>query len=172
MTALERTGRVWTFGDAVSIEYISPLRYMFAPEGRGRACLKYLDRDFAAADKDGDLIVAGAHFGHGPGHDHAILAILESGVTGVLATSFAPQFLRHAVVHGLLVAQVPDAGGFARAGDVVRMDFATGLGRNLTRGVHVQANVPGGPAAEIVEFGGLMPFLRDRLARPHPLASG
>ena len=102
-----RTGRVWRFGDAVSIEAISPLRYMLSPQGRGRAFLAQLDAAFAAAEKDGDLIVAGRMFGHGPGHDHAVLAIKEAGIAGVVATSFAPQFFRHAIGHGLLVARCP-----------------------------------------------------------------
>lgn len=68
-----------------------PLRYMLSPEGRGRDCLELIDPDFAAAEKSGDLIVAGALFGHGhsPGHDHAVLAIREAGIARVVARSFA-----------------------------------------------------------------------------------
>lgn len=157
------TGRAWAFGDRVSIEYISPLRYMFQTEGRGAACLAFLDRTFAAAEKDGDLIVAGSHFGQGPGHDHAVLAILESGVAGVIARSFAPQFFRHAIAHGLPVATHDDILELVRPGDRVAFDFARGAGRNLTTGTTLTAEVPRSTAAAIVERGGLVPFLGETL---------
>jgi 3-isopropylmalate/(R)-2-methylmalate dehydratase small subunit len=157
-----RTGRAWRFGDDVSIEQISPLRFMLTPEGRGRACMRSLRPDFAAAEKDGDLIVAGRMFGHGPGHDHAILAICEAGIAGVVATSFAPQFFRHAIGHGLLVAQCPQATDIAE-GDEVTVDFDAGRCTDATTGITYTAHVPGGPARDIVAAGGLVPFLRARL---------
>jgi 3-isopropylmalate/(R)-2-methylmalate dehydratase small subunit len=158
-----RSGRAWRFGDDVSIEQISPLRYMLAPKGRGRACMKSLRPDFAEADKDGDLIVAGRMFGHGPGHDHAILAIREAGIVGVVATSFAPQFFRHAIGHGLLVAQCAQAADMADDGDEVSVDFDAGRGTNVTTGVEFTAVVPEGPAREIIAAGGLVPFLKATL---------
>jgi 3-isopropylmalate dehydratase small subunit len=157
-----RTGRAWRFGDGVSIEQISPLRFMLAPEGRGRACMRSLRPDFAAAEKAGDLIVAGRMFGHGPGHDHAILAIREAGIAGVVATSFAPQFFRHAIGHGLLVAQCPQATDITE-GDEVTADFDAGWCTNVTTGLTYTAQVPEGPARDIVAAGGLVQFLRARL---------
>jgi 3-isopropylmalate/(R)-2-methylmalate dehydratase small subunit len=159
----QRSGRVWRFGDAVSIEAISPLRYMLSPKGRGRSCLAALDAQFAAAEKDGDLIVAGSMFGIGPGHDHAILAIKESGVAGVVATSFAPQFLRHAVGHGLLVATAPRGLADELAGDQLRVDFLDGVAEDPATGRSWDVTVPQGPAREIVDAGGLVPYLRGRL---------
>lgn len=154
------SGRVWVFGDRVSIEYISPLRYMFQPEGRGAACLKFLDREFAAADKQGDLIVAGSHFGQGPGHDHAVLAIREAGIAGIVARSFGPQFLRHSVVHALPVATCDDILERVSPGQTLAMDFSTGAGCNTDTGMPVRATVPEGIAAEILRGGGLIPYLR------------
>lgn len=157
-------GRAWAFGDEVSIEYISPLRYMFNPEGRGQNCLKYLDPAFAATEKSGDLIVAGTMFGHGPGHDHAIFALQEAGIVGVIAKSFAPQFFRHAIAHGLLVASSSQVLELVSAGDTLAVDFSTGAAVNRTTGATFQARVPAGPAAEVIDAGGLMPFLREYLA--------
>ena len=161
-----RTGRVWRFGEAVSIEAISPLRYMLSPQGRGRACLAQLDAAFAAAEKDGDLIVAGRMFGHGPGHDHAVLAIKEAGIAGVVATSFAPQFFRHAIGHGLLVARCPAQLHESFAGPELRVDFLEGSAVDCGTGNRWAVDVPGGPARDIVAAGGLVPFLRNRLAAP------
>lgn len=137
---------------------------MFNTEGRGANCLKYLNPTFASAQKTGDLLVAGKHFGHGPGHDHAILAIREAGVAGVIAASFAPQFFRHAIVHGLLIAEVPGILDLVSDGDEISMDFDTGAGQNRSTGATIRGEVPQGPAASILASGGLMPFLRERLA--------
>lgn len=158
------TGRAWAFGDDVSIEYISPLRYMFHPEGRGRACLKLVDREFAAAEKDGDLLVAGKMFAHGPVHDHAVLALREAGIAGIIARSFSTHFFRHSIVHGLPIAVYPEILDVVAAGDQLEVDFSTGAAANLTIGTAFTASVPDGPAAEIVRAGGLIPFLRTELA--------
>jgi 3-isopropylmalate/(R)-2-methylmalate dehydratase small subunit len=159
-----REGRAWAFGDEVSIEYISPLRFVISPEGRGANCLRYLDAEFAATRKSGDLIVAGTMFGQGPGHDHAILAIKEAGIVGVIARSFAPQFFRHAIGHGLLVSECDEILGLVAGGDRVSMDFATGKGTNLSTGAVISATVPAGPAMEIITAGGLVPYLREYLS--------
>jgi 3-isopropylmalate/(R)-2-methylmalate dehydratase small subunit len=81
-----------------------------------------------------------------------------------VAHSFAPQFFRHAIVHGLPVAECPGILDLVGPGDVLTMDFATGEGRNDTTGRPVSATVPGGIAADIVGRGGLLPFLRNELS--------
>jgi 3-isopropylmalate dehydratase small subunit len=154
---------VWRFGDAISVEAISPLRYMLSPVGRGRNCLASVDRGFAEAEKDGDLIVAGRNFGHGPGHDHAVLALREAGIAGVVAVSFAPQFYRHAIGHGLLVARCPTELPDALTGPRLRVEFEHGHAMEESSGRQWRLTVPTGPAREIVAAGGLIPFLRTRL---------
>lgn len=155
-----RRGRAWVFGDDIGIESISPLRYMLSPAGRGLHCLESVDPAFAKALKEGDLIVAGRLFGHGPGHDHAVLAIKESGIGGVIAESFAPQFFRHAIGHGLLVASSAAVGTQVSGGDELEVDFQSGEARNLSTGAVFAVSVPAGPARDIVAAGGLLPFIR------------
>lgn len=167
MTTL-RGARAWVFGDSVSIEAISPLRYMLSPEGRGRHCLEILDAEFAAADKQNDVIIAGSLFGRGPGHDHAVLAIKESGIAGVVATSFAPQFFRHAVGHGLRVATAPAVDRMVSRGDRLDVDFEAGRLCIARSDSLVELVIPAGPAAEILDAGGLLPFIRARLRDDDP----
>jgi 3-isopropylmalate/(R)-2-methylmalate dehydratase small subunit len=160
---LVREGRVWRFGDRVGIEAISPLKYMFATENRARDCLAQEDPSFGAEVQPGDILVAGSLFGHGPGHDHANLALKETGIGGVVARSFAPQFFRHSIDHGLLVAECPDILDLASAGDRLRVDFSSGEVENPTTGATTSGQVPEGPAFEIVLAGGLLPFIEARL---------
>ena len=160
-----REGSAWIFGDRVSVETISPLKYMFDTADRALACLADADPRFAPEVEAGDILVAGELFGHGPGHDHANIALVETGVGGIVAASFAPQFFRHSIDHGLLVAECPEILGIAAAGDRLRVDFAYGLVENLTTGIRAEARVPEGPAREIVAKGGLIPFIREEMQR-------
>src|SRR6185312_5937935 len=88
----------------------------------------------------------------------------EAGVGGIVARSIAPQFLRHSIDHGLLVAECPEILGVASPVCRLRVDFGEGLVENLDSGVRAAAVVPTGPAREIVELGGLLPYLRRELA--------
>lgn len=156
-------GKAWILGDRIGIESISPLRFMLDPKDRGLRCLESVDPLFGPNVQPGDILLAGKHFGHGPGHDHAILAIKESGIGGVIAHSFAPQFFRHAVDHGLLIAEYPHINAAASPGDLIEMDFASGTFTNQTRGTTGTALVPQGPANEILMCGGLIPYLQRQL---------
>ena len=160
---MTRQGHAWNFGDRVGIESISPLRFMLDPAERAVRCLESLDPRFGPNVKPGDILFAGKNFGHGPGHDHAILALKETGMGGVVAHSFAPQFFRHAVDHGLLLAEYLHASSVASAGDIVVVDFATGRLVNKTQGTSALVRVPQGPAFDILVCGGLIPYLRREL---------
>lgn len=160
-------GRAWRFGDDISVEAISPLRYMLSPRGRGRACLRSVDRAFADSDKKGDLLIAGRMFGHGPGHDHAVLALLESGIAGVVAVSFAPQFYRHCVGHGLLVAAGAPQQLLDQELGTIEVDFLGGTVRDLDDDQVWSVSVPSGPAHDVVAAGGLLPYLRGCLPGTH-----
>lgn len=163
MARMIRQGKSWKFGDRIGIESISPLQFMLDPTERARRCLESVDPLFGPNVKPDDILFAGKHFGHGPGHDHAVLAIKEAGVGGVIAHSFAPQFFRHAIDHGLLIATYEQASSATSAGDVITMDFATGRFTNDTRGTSATAVVPQGPAYDILICGGLIPYLQREL---------
>jgi 3-isopropylmalate/(R)-2-methylmalate dehydratase small subunit len=163
--ALVQEGNVWAFGERIGVETISPLKFLFTSENRGRDCLADEDPEFGRRVEPGDILVAGALFGHGPGHDHANLALVESGIGGVVATSFAPQFFRHSIDHGLLVAECPEILAIAGAGERLRVDFGSGAIENLTTGATATGKVPEGPALDVVMAGGLVPFIREELNR-------
>jgi 3-isopropylmalate/(R)-2-methylmalate dehydratase small subunit len=160
---LVREGAAWKFGDRIDVEAISPLRYMFDHEDRASRCLAQISPGFAAAVQPGDILVAGRLFGHGPGHDHANLALKETGIGGVVARSIAPQFFRHSIDHGLLVAECDGILDLVDPGCRLRVDFESGRVENLDSGASATAKVPAGPALEIVMAGGLIPFVRRRL---------
>lgn len=156
-------GRVWRFGDAVSIEDISPLHYMLDPADRATMCLARLNPRFGVEVRPGDIIVAGRLFGFGPGHDHGVLALREAGVAAVIAVSFGFQFYRHAVSHGLLVVECPEAVAALKPGSRVAIEGG-GTIVDIERRQTFRGVVPEGPAADILSAGGLMPFLRHQIS--------
>lgn len=156
-------GRVWRFGDAVSIEDISPLHYMLDPADRARMCLARLDPRFGVEVRPGDVIVAGRLFGFGPGHDHGVLALREAGVAAVIAVSFGFQFYRHAVSHGLPVVECAEAAAALETESRVTID-RNGNILDIALQQTYRGVVPTGPAADILKAGGLMPFLRGQIS--------
>lgn len=160
---LVREGRVWLFGDGIRIDSISPFRYMFDPRGRARNCLAAEDPEFGPNVAPGDILVAGRMFGRGLSHDHANVALRETGIGGIVARSLATQFLRNSVNYGLLVAECDQIGELAEPGMPLRVDFSTGEIEDPRSGRTLRGRVPSGPAAEIVAAGGLIPYLANEL---------
>lgn len=154
---------MWKFGDRVRIDSISPFRYMFDSRGRARTCLAAEDPEFGENVAPGDIVVAGRMFGHGLSHDHANVALRETEIGGIVARSFAAQFLRNSINYGLLVAECDQILDLAVPGEVLRVDFATGLVEDPRSRETLTATVPSGPAADIVAAGGLVPFLEQVL---------
>ena len=82
----------------------------------------------------GDIIVADKNFGCGSSREHAPLAIKASGVSCVIAGTFARIFYRNAINIGLPIIECPDAAKGIASGDEVEVDFDSGMIYNRTKG--------------------------------------
>ena len=159
-------GNAWVYGDHVDTDVIIPARYLTAstPEALAPHCMEDLDRDFAASVLPGDVIVGGSNFGCGSSREHAPLAIQGAKVSCVVAASFARIFYRNALNVGLPILECPEGAARIRKGDRLRVDPQGGTVENLTR----EESYPVRPfppfLAELVESGGLVPYVRRRLA--------
>ena len=89
--------------------------------------------------KPGDIIVAGWNFGCGSSREHAPIAIKESGISCVIAKSFARIFYRNAINIGLPILECEAACNAITAGDEIEIDFDSGLIHNLSRKETYQA---------------------------------
>ena len=106
---------------------------IIAPEQRGAGdpallaayCLATVDPQIAEAAREGDVLLAGAHFGYGDAADSAVLALQAAGFAAVVAASADAGFAAAAAAYGLPVLICPAATGVA-AGSVVRLDLAGG----------------------------------------------
>ena len=98
-----------------------------------------IDAQFAGTVEPGDIVVAGANFGCGSSREHAPLALKACGVKCVIAASFARIFYRNAINIGFPILECPEAAAAIRAGDMVAVDFGTGVITDETLGKTFQA---------------------------------
>ena len=122
-------------------------------------CMEDIDKDFVKNVKKGDIIVAGANFGCGSSREHAPLAIKESGISCVIATTFARIFYRNSINIGLPILECREASEKIQAGDEVEVDFDSGEIKDLTLGLTFKAE-PFPPFMQaIIAEGGLINYL-------------
>lgn len=160
-------GNAWRYGRDVDTDVIIPARHLAIndPEELGRHCLEDLDHGFAAAVRDGDILVAEENFGSGSSREHAPLAIKGCGVAAVIASSFARIFYRNAFNVGLPILESPQAVEGIKTGDRLRVDLAGGRIENLTTGKTYQATPVPEFMMEILSLGGLVEYVKHRLRR-------
>jgi 3-isopropylmalate/(R)-2-methylmalate dehydratase small subunit len=129
-------GTVFKYGDNVDTDVIIPARYLNTADGMELAkhCMEDIDKDFATNVKEGDIIVADKNFGCGSSREHAPLSIKCAGVSCVIAKSFARIFYRNAINIGLPIIECEEAAEAIKAGDVVSIDFDTGIITDETTG--------------------------------------
>ncbi|MFR8011890.1 MAG: 3-isopropylmalate dehydratase small subunit [Clostridia bacterium] len=155
---MKAQGIVHKYGDNVDTDVIIPARYLNSadPKELAKHCMEDIDINFVKEVKAGDLIVAERNFGCGSSREHAPLAIKASGVSCVIASSFARIFYRNAINIGLAILECEEAAKDIQNGDEVEADFDTGVITNHTTGKTYQAE-PFPPFIQnIIEKGGLL----------------
>jgi 3-isopropylmalate/(R)-2-methylmalate dehydratase small subunit len=160
------TGKVWKYGDNVDTDAIIPARYlnMSAPADLAAHCMEDLDASFVKNVKTGDIIVAGKNFGCGSSREHAPVAIKASGVSCVIAESFARIFYRNAINIGLPILECAPAAQAAQVGQTLEVELASGTIRNRDTGKTYQAIAYPAFMLELIEAGGLIEYTRRKLA--------
>lgn len=158
---MKARGKVFKYQDNVDTDVIIPARYLNTSSAAELAahCMEDIDKDFVSNVKKGDIIVAGANFGCGSSREHAPLAIKESGIGCVIATTFARIFYRNAINIGLPILECPAASEAVRAGDEVEVDFDTGAVTDITTGQVFQGEPFPPFMQEIIRDGGLVNHL-------------
>ncbi|MCC8016564.1 MAG: 3-isopropylmalate dehydratase small subunit [Clostridiales bacterium] len=151
-------GIVHKFGDNVDTDVIIPARYLNKSDDAWLAshCMEDIDPDFVKRVKPGDIMVAQSNFGCGSSREHAPIAIKASGISCVIASTFARIFYRNAINIGLAILECDEAARDINDNDEVEIDFDTGVIKNLTTGKSYQAQ-PFPPFIQnIIDKGGLL----------------
>ena len=159
-------GTVHKYGANVDTDAIIPARYLNLSEGADLAkhCMEDIDLDFVKRVKTGDIMVATTNFGCGSSREHAPLAIKASGISCVIAKSFARIFFRNAINIGLPLLECEDAPDNIQAGDTVEVDLAVGKIKNLKTGKTFTAKPYPDFMAGLIAAGGLIEYTKKRLA--------
>jgi len=158
-------GRVWKYGDNVDTDAIIPARYLNTTSEAELAahCMEDLDSAFAQQVRPGDIIVAGKNFGCGSSREHAPVAIKASGVSCVVAESFARIFFRNAINIGLPILECAEAARATEAGQTLEVDLATGAIYNRDTGQAYEATPYPPFMLELIAAGGLVEYTRRKL---------
>ena len=157
-------GFVHKYGDNVDTDVIIPARYLNIADKKELAthCMEDIDTNFVRVVKDGDVMVGGYNFGCGSSREHAPMVIKESGISCVIAKTFARIFYRNAINIGLAILECPEASEKIDSGDEVAIDFDTGVITDLTKGETYQANPFPDFIKKIIQAGGLMADIKNR----------
>lgn len=158
---MKATGTVHKYGDNVDTDVIIPARYLNTADPKELAahCMEDIDADFVKNVKHGDIMVADQNFGCGSSREHAPIAIKESGISCVIASSFARIFYRNAINTALPILECEEAAKNISNGDNVEVDFDTGVITNLTKNQTYQAQPFPEFIKEIINAGGLLKSL-------------
>ena len=155
---MKAQGTVHKYGDNVDTDVIIPARYLNTSSHKELAshCMEDIDINFTKNVKDGDIMVAEKNFGCGSSREHAPIAIKASGISCVIASTFARIFYRNAINIGLPILECDAAAKEIKAGDEVAVDFDTGVITNITTGKTYQAEPFPPFIQEIISDGGLI----------------
>jgi len=159
---MKTNGTVHKYGDNVDTDVIIPARYLNTADHKELAshCMEDIDKDFVKKVKDGDIIVGGANFGCGSSREHAPIAIKNSGVSCVIAATFARIFFRNSINIGLAILECPEASQRIENGDEVNVDFDTGVITNVTKNETYKAEPFPEFVKNIIDSDGLLNSLK------------
>ena len=161
---MKAEGKVFKFGDNVDTDVIIPARYLNSsdPAELATHCMEDIDADFVKKVNEGDIIVANKNFGCGSSREHAPLSIKASGVSCVIAETFARIFYRNSINIGLPIIECPEAAKAINAGDDVSVDFDSGVITDVTTGKKFQGQAFPPFMQKIIDCEGLVNYINQK----------
>lgn len=159
-------GKVIKYGDNVDTDVIIPARYLNTsdPAELASHCMEDLDAGFVKRVEKGDIIAAGKNFGCGSSREHAPIAIKASGISCIIAETFARIFYRNVINIGLPIIECPEAAADIAEGDRLEIDFDTGLITNMTKAVTYKGVPFPEFMQQIIAADGLIGFIRKQVS--------
>ena len=164
------SGSIHCVGDHIDTDQIIPSRFLGSadPASLRSGCFLNLIPGFPDRVAPGDVLVAGENFGCGSSREHAPIAIKATGIACVVAKSFSRIFYRSAINIGLPAISCPEAVDLSVDGQILSVDFDTGL---VSVGRKSVPFTPFSPEIlEIIGAGGLVPFMAKRLSQQGAIA--
>ncbi len=158
---MKAKGSVFKYGDNVDTDVIIPARYLNIQDKKELAghAMEDIDKDFVKKVHEGDIMVARKNFGCGSSREHAPMVIKESGISCVIADTFARIFFRNAINIGLPILECPEAAEAISEGDEVEVDFDTGVITDITSGKSFNAEPFPEFMQKIINSNGLVGYI-------------
>ncbi|MGB9680355.1 MAG: 3-isopropylmalate dehydratase small subunit [Thermoanaerobacteraceae bacterium] len=158
-------GKAIKYGDNIDTDVIIPARFLNTSDPKELAshCMEDIDKEFKIKVKNGDIMIGGENFGCGSSREHAPLAIKESGISCIIAKSFARIFYRNAINIGLPILESKEAVENIQEGDIVSVDTENGIIKNLTKGTEYKSQPFPEFIKEIIKYGGLINYYRKKV---------
>jgi len=151
------------YGDHIDTDIIIPAQYLNVsdPDLLKQYCMEPIDCEFSDRVNKGDIIIAGENFGCGSSREHAPSAIKASGVSCVIAKSFARIFFRNSINIGLPVIESHEIVDDIRPGDILSVDYMKGQVTNQTKDKTYY--IPKYPKfmMDIIEAGGIVAYQKE-----------
>lgn len=161
---MKAEGKVFKYGDNVDTDVIIPARYLNTsdPEELAKHCMEDIDSEFVKKVSKGDIIVADKNFGCGSSREHAPLSIKASGVSCVIAETFARIFYRNSINIGLPIIECAEAAKRIEADDIVEVDFDSGMIYNKTKGTEFKGQAFPEFMQKIIKAEGLINYINTK----------
>jgi 3-isopropylmalate/(R)-2-methylmalate dehydratase small subunit len=154
---MDLKGKVHKFGDDVNTDYIISGRHKFKTldmKELAKYVMEDLDPDFYSKINKGDLIIGGKNFGCGSSREQAPLAIINAGISAVVAKSFARIFYRNCINTGLPLIECNT--DLLDAGDELSIDLQNGILHNSTKNIDIEITPLPDVMLKILTDGGLV----------------
>jgi 3-isopropylmalate/(R)-2-methylmalate dehydratase small subunit len=154
-------GRAIKYGDNVDTDVIIPARHLNTsdPAELAAHCMEDLDADFSKKLSWATIMAGGKNFGCGSSREHAPIAIKASGISCVIAESFARIFFRNSINIGLPIIECPEAAKAIEEGDEIAIDLKTGIIINRTKNKEYHAEAFPEFMQKIMECDGLINYI-------------
>lgn len=164
-------GTVFKYGDNIDTDAIIPAKYLNTsdPNELAKHCLEEIDPAFIKNVKQGDIIVANKNFGCGSSREHAPIAIKTSGVSCIIASTFARIFYRNSINIGLAILECKEAVKNIENGNNLEVDFDTGTISNLTKHQTYKAQAFPEFIQEIIKAGGLINCIKKNMTNTNAI---
>lgn len=156
--------KLYIYGDHIDTDIIIPAKYLNVHDSvlLAKYCMEPIDEDFANTVQSGDIMIAGENFGCGSSREHAPIAIKASGISCVIAKSFARIFFRNAINIGLPLIESRDIVSDIQVGDQLTIDFEAGIVKNNTQNKEYTVAKYPPFMTRIIEAGGIVNYLKEQ----------
>ena len=158
-------GKAFKYGDDVDTDVIIPARYLNTsePAELAKHCMEDIDKNFVNEVQSGDIIVAGENFGCGSSREHAPISIKASGISVVIAKTFARIFFRNAINIGLPILEHSQFCEECKKGDIIEVDLKNGIIKNITQKKEYQCTKYPDEITNLINVGGLINYTKQKL---------